>query len=103
MNRKVWKDQEAYNVVFNHCVNCTCQEGKFLVRSALDHIYQAIKRNESKVIVKHFIDNSRDYYCGNCDNYITSGRLGNIRHDAKVNVFCRHCGQKLDWEEKQDE
>ena len=57
----------------------------------------------TKVIVKSFSDDitvSRDYYCENCAGYITSGRFGNIKYDIKNNVFCKHCGQKLDWSDE---
>ena len=94
MSNELWKDLEAYNVVFNSFNNCTCLEGRFPIRSALDHIYQALKRNEPMKLktkrVKVSIDDYRiDDYCPTCDEelYTTSN-------------YCPHCGQKLDWSER---
>ena len=42
---------EAYDIVFNSFNNCTCQDGRFPIRSALDTIYQALKRNEPMKII----------------------------------------------------
>ena len=79
------KELEAYDVVFNSFNNCTCQEGRFPVRSALDTIYQAIKRNEPMKPIKH---NDSFGLCPIC------------KQDLGRTNFCGHCGQRLDWEDK---
>lgn len=85
------KELEAYDTVFNHLNNCTCQEGKFLVRSALDRIYQALKRNEPMKVISF---DSSSYFgmlgyfrCPKCGEILTKGYYN----------YCPDCGQKLDW------
>ena len=91
------KELEAYDIVFNSFNNCTCQDGRFPVRSALDTIYQALKRNEPikpKLVWKNEEDkNIAVFRCLNCN-----AMLG-VKLDNKPIFpnFCRHCGQKLDW------
>ena len=94
------KELEAYDIVFNSFNNCTCQDGRFSVRSELDTIYQALKRNEPmkpKVAWKNEEDkNIVAYRCLNCN-----GSLGaKLDNKPMFPNFCRHCGQKLDWSDE---
>lgn len=77
MSKELWKDQEAYDVVFNHFNNCTCQDGKFPVRSALDHIYKALKRNEPMKVGIQVYTNGffKNWCCENCHNSIEEKTL----------------------------
>lgn len=94
MSKEIWKDQEAYDVVFNHLNNCTCQDGKLLTRSALDHIYKALKRNEpAKVIFTRVTS----YKTGYSWDETTCPKCKSPVGDAEK--FCSECGQKLDWSE----
>ena len=82
------KELEAYDIVFNSFNNCTCQDGRFPIRSALDTIYQALKRNEpmkprTKTYTNGFF---KLRACSVCDTTI-----------EKEFVYCPCCGQKLDW------
>lgn len=94
MSKEIWKDQEAYDVVFNHLNNCTCQDGKLLTRSALDHIYKALKRNEPMKVISF---DASSYYgglgyfmCPKCEEILTKGYYN----------YCPNCGQKLDWSDE---
>lgn len=85
MSKELWKDQEAYDVVFNHFNNCTCQDGKFIVRSALDHIYKALKLNEP-MKPNGF---KMDWGCPKCD--------ATLEHQFPR---CPYCAQAIDWSDE---
>lgn len=97
------KELEAYDIVFNSFNNCTCQDGRFPVRSALDTIYQALKRNEPMKV------NSISTHDGIGLQYGTCSNCGSItkRHYRKGKtislvdgLFCSTCGQRLDWSDE---
>ena len=90
------KELEAYDIVFNSFNNCTCQDGRFPIRSALDTIYQALKRNEPmKVDLETIVSISfGDFYnCPKCGEAV----IGSYYN------YCFYCGQKLDWSDDETE
>ena len=88
------KELEAYDIVFNSFNNCTCQDGRFPIRSALDTIYQALKRNEPMKVdlkTKYALPYSGTYYkCPKC------GTL----HIRMSFVCCPYCRPEVDWSDE---
>ena len=83
------KELEAYDIVFNSFNNCTCQDGRFPIRSALDHIYKVLKRNEP---MKVDLTTECDWFykCPNCGGH-------NIMERSS---YCSDCGQRLVWSDE---
>lgn len=89
------KELEAYDIVFNSFNNCTCQDGKFPIRSALDTIYQALKRNEPMKPIKYEFGGFQCPACGglHCQSYNSDLSERNLN-------FCDDCGKALDWSDE---
>lgn len=88
-------DKEALKIV-NECI----EEGK-IVQEAFDYsFFYTVKEALEKQVPKKSIAEYRSvlhYICPNCNCTVK------LYYDSPIFLFCKHCGQAIDWSEVENE
>ena len=84
--------QEALHEVSTMVYRNTDNFAMTISKDCYKAIVTALERQTPKKPIKESL---ADRYCPNCDGYIAFDALNDSILDAPV--FCKHCGQALDW------
>lgn len=70
-----------------------------LIRESFDTLEQLVYRDTpmKPYLVEDLVDNIDRYVCFYCNATINIGST--ISYNKAFNIFCRECGQRLDWSE----
>lgn len=76
--------------------------GSIIIVESVNVLEELVVRDtpDKPLLVETSTDNVHHYECLYCGATINIG--GSVAYNKKFNIFCRECGQRLDWSELDD-